>query len=249
MLLRRIAKAFRRQDWVTVFVEFALVVAGVLIALQVDNWASAALKRKHEKAALERLFFEAKAAQDELTFMLARTERLNQLRRAGVAFIDSDAPVPDQVIPLKIGINTMGQFPRLPIVRVVYDELTSSGQMQIIQSAEIRNRVASFHVDVAYFNELNAQFAAGSDTFWEAYRDHVIWRYNPDATDSDILLSTYDWESMRADRQFISIAIGYLRNQVVSEDSLRDLQTSASELCETLGRVVERSCTTEGDPE
>jgi hypothetical protein len=38
MILARLAKSLRRQDWTTLAVEFVLVVAGVFVALQVDNW-------------------------------------------------------------------------------------------------------------------------------------------------------------------------------------------------------------------
>ena len=41
MILRRIAEAFRRQDWFTVFVETMIVVVGVFVGLQVDNWNAA----------------------------------------------------------------------------------------------------------------------------------------------------------------------------------------------------------------
>ena len=38
MFLRRLAVALRRQAWPTVIIEFLLVVLGVLLALQLDNW-------------------------------------------------------------------------------------------------------------------------------------------------------------------------------------------------------------------
>ena len=39
VILRRIASALKRQDWYSVAIEFALVVAGVLVALQINTWA------------------------------------------------------------------------------------------------------------------------------------------------------------------------------------------------------------------
>lgn len=38
MIFARLAKSLRRQDWTTLAVEFVLVVAGVFVALQADNW-------------------------------------------------------------------------------------------------------------------------------------------------------------------------------------------------------------------
>lgn len=41
MILRRLADSFRRQDWFAVMIEFVLVVAGILPALQISNWNEA----------------------------------------------------------------------------------------------------------------------------------------------------------------------------------------------------------------
>lgn len=50
MILRRITDAFRKQDWFTVFIETLIVVLGVFLGLQVNNWneARAAKARKAE---------------------------------------------------------------------------------------------------------------------------------------------------------------------------------------------------------
>jgi hypothetical protein len=55
MILRRIASAFRRQDWFTVFVETMIVVLGVFLGLQVNNWNDARLERSREKLFLDYL--------------------------------------------------------------------------------------------------------------------------------------------------------------------------------------------------
>jgi hypothetical protein len=38
MILRRIAESVRARDWFTFTIEFAIVVAGVFIGIQVANW-------------------------------------------------------------------------------------------------------------------------------------------------------------------------------------------------------------------
>jgi hypothetical protein len=38
MILQRISDAFRRQDWFTVTVETLIVVLGVFLGLQINNW-------------------------------------------------------------------------------------------------------------------------------------------------------------------------------------------------------------------
>lgn len=54
MILRRIVDAFRRQDWFTVFVETMIVVLGVFLGLQVNNWNAARSERAKEAFAIRR---------------------------------------------------------------------------------------------------------------------------------------------------------------------------------------------------
>ncbi|NIO40055.1 MAG: hypothetical protein GTO41_07600, partial [Burkholderiales bacterium] len=85
-------------------------------------------------------------------------------------------------------------------------------------------------------------FGDGVNRFSDVYRRHVTWDYNPEATTSDILLSTYNWESLRSDEAFIFEIIGLLRNQLLAEQGLIELRDQAKSLCETLGDIVSRPC-------
>jgi len=242
MILTRLVNSIRRRDWFTVFTEFVIVVFGIFFGLQANQWAQERQDRKAEFAALERLFMESKNAYGLLENRVQGTLRLNQTRRNAVQFADSETPVPKNDLPLKIGVNTLAQFPPLVPVSVVYDELKSSGQMQLIRSAALRDQVAEFHTNVLRYNQLQINFGDGRDRFAVAYQRNVTWAYNPEATTSDILLSSYDWTSLRSDEAFIFEIIGLLRNQLVAEEGLLTLRDQAKSLCETLGARVARPC-------
>ena len=243
MILRQLSKSIRKQDWFAVLIEFFVVVAGIFAGLQANDWAQERQDRKQERAALERLFLEVEDAHQLLNEYVQRTIRLNQVRRNAVQFADSNAPVPEDELPLKIGINTLGMFPPVIPVAVVYEELKSSGQMQLISSATLRRQLADFHANLAFQNRLLQGFSDGTNRFQEAYKEHVTWDYNPEATTSDILLSTYNWGSLRSDESFIFEIIGLLRNQLVAQQGLLELRDQAMSLCEILGETVSRPCT------
>lgn len=81
-----------------------------------------------------------------------RTLQMNKLRRDAVQFADSNTAVPQDELPLKIGINTHAMFPAILPVSATYDELKSSGQMQLIRSPALREQIAVFHTDLAFQN-------------------------------------------------------------------------------------------------
>ena len=242
MILQRLSKSIRQQDWFAVFIEFVIVVAGIFAGLQANEWAQERQDREEERAALERLFLEAESAHQLLARNVKRAQQMNQLRRNAVQFADSDLPLPENELPFKIGINTLAIFPTAMPVSVAYDELKSSGQMQLIRSAEIRSQIAEFHTDLEFFNQRQLGFGDGSYRFIDHYQRHVTWDYNPEATTSDILLSTYNWDTLRSDESFILRIIGLLRNQLVAEQGLIGLRDQAKSLCETLGDIVGRAC-------
>ncbi|NNC98553.1 MAG: hypothetical protein HKN85_00060 [Gammaproteobacteria bacterium] len=41
MLLRRLSQHVKDQNWFAIFLDFFIVVAGILIAFQVTNWSEA----------------------------------------------------------------------------------------------------------------------------------------------------------------------------------------------------------------
>lgn len=55
MILRRIATALRKQDWFTVLIETLIVVLGVFLGLQVQQWAGDRERRALEAAYTARL--------------------------------------------------------------------------------------------------------------------------------------------------------------------------------------------------
>jgi hypothetical protein len=245
MIFHRLASAIRNRDWFTVVIEFVIVVAGIFGGLQANEWAQEREDRRQEQFALERLFLESESAYQLLSMHEQRTLRLNTLRRNAVQFADSDEPVPEDELPLKIGINTLARFPSILPVSVVYDELRSVGQMQLIRSSALREQIAEFHTEVVRFNKLQEALFNGTDRFWVVYQRHVIWNYNPASETSDILLSEYNWETLRADEQFIFEIIGLLYNQLLSQEVLLSMLDRARVLCETLGEITAQTCDVE----
>ena len=55
MILQRLATSIRKQDWFTVAIETLIVVLGVFIGLQVNNWNAARADRAEERQLLGRL--------------------------------------------------------------------------------------------------------------------------------------------------------------------------------------------------
>ncbi len=55
MLLRRITKHIKNENWFAVFIDFLIVVVGVFVGLQVQNWNADRLAKEEEQRVLMQL--------------------------------------------------------------------------------------------------------------------------------------------------------------------------------------------------
>ena len=55
MLLRRLTQHVKSQNWFAVFLDFFIVIAGILIAFQITNWNELRQERAEEQKVIERL--------------------------------------------------------------------------------------------------------------------------------------------------------------------------------------------------
>ena len=97
MVLARLAKSLRRQDWTTFAVEFVLVIAGVLVALQVDNWNQERIAEQEFHRELALLQAELLENRERVTSFIERLEHnLSLLTTFQLAFHDEESALSDE---------------------------------------------------------------------------------------------------------------------------------------------------------
>ena len=80
MLLRRISKHIREQNWFAVGLDFFIVVAGILIAFQITNWNEGRADRLVERHYLSTLENDAKTSIQNLHDVLALLKKQQAAR-------------------------------------------------------------------------------------------------------------------------------------------------------------------------
>ena len=138
MILSRIADAIRQQNWFTVVIEVLVVVVGIFIGLQVDDWNERRKDRADEGFYLARLH-------DDVELALSLSDRVRQRRLDTIHDLVSAA----DVVFGRNSRNTLtaAECEAIGVVRffniVVSDlpavtELVSAGRLDILQDAELR---------------------------------------------------------------------------------------------------------------
>jgi len=94
MILRRVIEHFRKQEWTAIFLDFIIVVVGVFVGLQVNNWNEARKDRALESAYLAGIAADLESDIDEID----EIARIARVRFAALGFLLTEAdgkPLPD----------------------------------------------------------------------------------------------------------------------------------------------------------
>ncbi len=141
MILQRLANAFRKQDWFTVLVETLIVVFGVFIGLQVNNWNAARVARTDEVDLLSRMIIEASEAREDMADYLALNFLiLKDAKRLAVRLNDTSQclSMNDELKALILGVGDFAP-PRFTLASA--NEALDTGRLSLIKSPELRENV------------------------------------------------------------------------------------------------------------
>ncbi|NEZ03541.1 hypothetical protein G4Y73_05165 [Wenzhouxiangella sp. XN201] len=100
MILRRIASAFRHQDWFTVVLEVVIVVLGVFIGIEVANWNEARGAAQREMEYLQQLRNEIVTNNERLEYRVDYTRTVVASAERVAAFLEREAPCGDDCAEL-----------------------------------------------------------------------------------------------------------------------------------------------------
>lgn len=143
MILRRLATALRKQDWVTVVIETLIVVLGVFLGLQLGNWNEARTDRQTETIMLARLASDFEQIVETQAQFLTRVESA----RAGSEILLQRAAagdLPEETADLCNLMAPGRAFRPAPSQSATYAQLVANGDMRLIGDEDLRRALAEF---------------------------------------------------------------------------------------------------------
>lgn len=147
MILRRLATALRKQDWVTVLIETLIVVLGVFLGIQLGNWNEARAERARGEQLVERLYEELTTSLETEQACTVRMENYfatardaSEMLRTGELGEGGEAAFREQFLKI-------GPWTDLCIIRSTLDEL-QSGRIALVRDERLKRLILQFHEDV-----------------------------------------------------------------------------------------------------
>lgn len=163
MVIRRIREHVTAHNWFAVGIDFLIVVAGIVIGTQVNNWNQARIERNQGDEYRERLIEDLRANDREL--LLRRTYYRSIQGHAEKALAALERPAGGEDAAFLVHAYMASHSIRRHSKRFTYDELLSTGRFGQIGNRALREQVTDYYV------ELDANAVLFS--FVPAYRDQL----------------------------------------------------------------------------
>jgi hypothetical protein len=231
MLLRSITKHVKNQNWFAVFLDFFIVVAGILIAFQITNWNEGRSAVKTEHRLIERLTNDLSGMQvaflnnDEIAMRTHKgwMDAFRALERCKSNREHKEA--------IDFSLSQYQTSRTIPIQRSAFDEMQATGAFSRLADIGLKNEIVTLYSNMegestSDVSGRNNQLAAGR-IMWKSiafsYADDNP--YAEDAQYSDALgVAVFDpiqhcdnlelrgavWEMVDLNRDWLNSSMGHV---------------------------------------
>jgi len=153
--------------------EILLVVIGILIALQVNNWNEELKNRRSERAYLERLSRDIDLDAVALKDAIENAESWAQA--AGFVLTALEDSSTAAFAPCRFARSmTLAQYSNWPVLnRQTYQELVSTGGLSLISDAELKAKLGQFYAEFDANGQFTDQFRQIALKYSDAIRG--VW--------------------------------------------------------------------------
>ena len=160
MIPRRIAEHVRDHNWFAVAIDFVIVVVGVFIGLQVQDWNTARQARARAESYSTRLTDDLRYEAWHWEYLIAYYKDVREnAERALAAMADGSALSEEQFV---ISAYRASQYYFNNTRRSTYDEMVATGDIGLIADQKLRRTALEFFtnpvIDVATREAMNSEY-------------------------------------------------------------------------------------------
>lgn len=146
MIYKRVAARLRAQDWAAITIELAIVVVGVFLGTQANNWNQARINRATASDYRREIIDDLKANEADLETRQAYYRAVRTHAVAALAAIE--APSSQLAEPFLIDAYQASQVWLRPLLRTGYDEMIGAGFSGGIGNRESRLRLSAYYTQM-----------------------------------------------------------------------------------------------------
>jgi len=237
MIFRRLADAVRQENWFSVVLEILIVVVGIFIGLQVDDWNEARKERVEERAYLDRLYSDLTVTIGEINESISQLDARYAYGQKVIQVFQQgelgDVPIEDFERGMIVAARSELVVPQLSSI----DELIASGRLGIIRNRDLRAAIAETNTEARRQQAYVALLAGRTEQLIPVIFTRMRRFRIPGQRELDV---DYDLDQLMADKEFQN-AIGNVIHFLTSNSLwLEDLASQMNDLRDQVGRELGR---------
>lgn len=163
MVIRRLREHARAHDWFAVLVDLVIVIIGVFLGTQANNWNAARIAANDAADHRARLFEEVTTNQDDFQYRLAYYADVRRHALQALAGLQSDGGKLGE--PFLVDLYQASQINARTFRRSTYDELVSAGTLSGVGNAGLRDLAETYYRGLKVLDDSNTQLPP--------YRDRI----------------------------------------------------------------------------
>lgn len=149
MILRRILEHFRKQEWTAVFLDFVIVVVGILIAFQITEWNAAQQDRAREASYLFRIRTDLQADIDGLAERRRYWAEIAASGRAALGYAESGALADGSAWKTVLSFFWASNIWIYAPNDTAFKEMSGAGDITLIRAEPLRVALSNYYSDSA----------------------------------------------------------------------------------------------------
>ena len=237
MIFRRLKAHVEKENWFAVLIDFAIVVVGVFIGIQVANWNETRILKTEEAAFLTRLHQETVSAEALILGSIGRQNRRFQAFASGLTKLAAEDPDPltaDECQGLSASAIVSSAVPILPSV----EELQQNRGMDLISDTELKRALSSISQAARYIDDLVEKRSRYISDPSQNYPSLMQLRHYFDETGEVRVSATCDHLEMRKNQRFLNAMTMNLDFQDSLQRRVVLIETGFSDLRKRLDQLV-----------
>jgi hypothetical protein len=142
MILNRFSQAILEQNWFTVALEILIVVIGIFLGLQVDDWNEAREDRQQEVVYLGKLTDDLSTMRTDLVLEMEKIqERVDRMREA-LYVLEACDDSPQALAEVKYTLEHYQMASGVNYLDATYNEMVASGALARIKDQQLKQKIS-----------------------------------------------------------------------------------------------------------
>jgi len=232
--LQRIANAFRQRHWGLLAVELLVVVTGIFIGLQVDDWNLERKQRIQDANYLTLIVNDIQIMESQLNERIGQSEERTNRMFAALRAVETCDVSDDAITAISEALTMYQVTPPMNKISATFDEMVSSGALARLRDPEIKRAIVNVFSNVETMNRAIGLFRISLGLVDEVAWQFATYTYSADGRD---VLADIDPGELCGSRLMQNAIVEMIDLQQDWMDGASRVDSAIKELLDTMGHA------------